>query len=517
MTSPLRGLFLTFLLGGIMALISCRSILADTITPAENNPIAAQSATDFFVPLDSLPDFYDVHQVAFQYITGFDRLQASFSNAAFYDIPGVTGEALSDHLTTWREFAQCLNSAGTLYSSSAPNVTAHHLWTSQMQPYITRSVVSRQIVGSPFFVQVFSYDVMPEHGNEAAILSAATAQRYVNWRNVHYWLYDQLQREEAILNQQPIITGPDDKITAYFRKKNLYPPIDLINSIDHIDAILAQSTEVGCYWFSDNGDTVQSINLKAAFSLPTTAQKKSWDIGYAEQFPLQGTTWLAESVANNASAATAALQLAVNKDLMMQGKDAAAKESALQQKVYGIQHGFALLKSSDTYQQANASEQAELEGAFFNGIGIFSLFIGVGDLVAMFRGVLELRFALLESLQYGPVMSMITKGTFSLQDCSAANEILSTYEEGNSALSAQQIHMIISKQIPRSMVTTSASDGSMAAESSVVPGLSDRQYQALAQVYKNKLNSQWKFGISEVIISAFCFYFGISSNIDCNY
>ncbi|MBX9743215.1 MAG: hypothetical protein K2W99_06740 [Chthoniobacterales bacterium] len=521
----LRFRFFAFLLGGILFFGSSQNMLAD----AENNSIDRQPGVDFFVPLDSLPDFSDFHQVAFQYITGFDRVLALFSKPSFYNVPDVVGEALSDHLTTWSEFAQCLNSAGTLYSSSNPDVTQHNLWTSEMEPYITRKVVSRQIQGSPFSTKVFSYHVVSGHGNEPAALSPATAMRYVNWRNVHYWLYHQLQREEAVFNQQQIEQEREDRLTIYFKQKCIYPAIDVIQSIDHIDEILNQSTEIGCYWFSANGLSVESIDPQAAFFLPTTAQKESWDVGYAAQLGLEGgVSWTAESVNNSdASTQTGAVQLGVNKDIMMQEKDAAAVEMHLQQTVQAMQQNFIFLKSSASYQQANDIEKARLETVFWNVVGGLSMIVGVGDMVAAWKGAGEVRFlGSYSDCPFGcpPVDNIISRGGFSAEDCAAANKIISEgrYNQPG-VLNEKQIKMIVSrghleKEPPLSQVPYGESQGNSPPDiTTSLLTITDQQYNALAGVHRSKFNYQWRSGVCETIISLFCFHFGNSSNIDGNY
>ncbi len=474
-----RFSFFTFLISGILAFSSAQNVLADIVLPANDNTVMMQPAADFFVPLDSLPDFYDFHEIAWQHIEDFDSVLSSFPKSAFYDVPDVAGKALSDHLITWSEFAQCLNSAGTIYSSNQPDVTPHHLWSSEMQPYITRKVVSQQIPGSPFSTKIFAYDVVPEHANEVAMLSVATAQRYVNWRNVHFWLYHQLQREEAVLKQQTIARESDDRITAYFRQKNLYPPIDPVNNIDHIDEILNQSTEIGCYWFSEKGDIVKSIDLNAAFSLPATTSKKAWDVRYAEQFPFQENIWLAESASSNNETQTGAIQLAVNKDTMMQGKNMAAEEACLQQAVQSIQQNFTLLKSNAAYQQADEKEQALLEKIFFDVSAIGLCIWSIPDLFFYFDMQLSEKYC------FQRVLQLVQENYFTNDELRSAGFSPEDISNMDRVFRLNRRHGYYQNHIE---------------------WLRDRYYR-----------NQTAKALAKIGCAALAFYFGNSSNIDCNY
>lgn len=321
-------------------------------------PTQDETNNDLFLTIDSMPLSADFENILFARDDDFDKIMCRVVKAQFHKIPNSSWGALSDCCVRWSDYATYLTSVASVPDSKIEK----ELYTDDVAKYIVRTKELHPITGSIFSHDGYFYAVRKGYAEETALLGAVAAKRYLNWRNMHTYLYSALKEEEAITHGAPIDTKKDDHITTVLKNKGCYPVVDIVQNIDHIDEILGMSTVLGCYDFEKNGDSSKTRDHEnAIFSLPTQEQKKSWNAQYGNYDSAKQEIWTAESIEKSTNSREKyALQLMLNHDRMLQSDWAKEEEQKLQSSLHLVQGNLALLASSAEYQNASTSEKRSM-------------------------------------------------------------------------------------------------------------------------------------------------------------
>lgn len=369
----------------LFALFILLSAAPPILKGEEASPLAlveAQSSPSF-LPLDWWPERGDFNTVLKFHTSDFESILPHFAGDSFYELPDLK-VAVSDHYVTWGEITDFLNNMAWRTGNDF-----RHLYTGTLAKTITRKCEKVS-----FFESRYKYEVNLELATEPALLSLATMQRYINWRESHYWRYARL------LNQEKRIADPDDAMVRYFKDHLLWPMIKLDQNIDNLYDVVEKSTEIGTFSLSEDGSCVEKMNSDVSYRLPTQEEISSW-----KGTPLSGKVWGMTSLLATDPAACGAFDaatgeeiensqggaeecygiLALNTEKMKSNPDFQKKEEMLQGERAHFEDFLqqVLLKAAND-GAAYEKEKASSTGAVFSdGTNVLMWMTGIGELASL--------------------------------------------------------------------------------------------------------------------------------------